>query len=148
MRRLSLSPLFEKLLDENPEIPFEKVPKNLQSFEEFQESVIRDISRLLNTRVPTFFKNYMARNYLNPFNYGIDLNANIFTEDALDMRAVEIRIEKALIMFEPRLKNPKVQVLKADNAPESFLVSIDATVRIGERRVPVSFPVITVRNGV
>jgi predicted component of type VI protein secretion system len=61
MPKLSITPLFEKLLDEDTEIPFEKVPKAFMTFEELQKSIMDDVSRLLNTRISVFWKDYAQK---------------------------------------------------------------------------------------
>lgn len=146
MSQLSRSPLFDKLIDEDPLASFEKTPKNLQTLDELQESIKDDVSRLLNTRQPFFWRNFSAQNnFSTPFVYGIDLTSAIYTEDAVELRKVEARIEEAIRLFEPRLIDPRVKVQKLDNIPESLFASIDAFVETEDRRVPISFPV-TVNN--
>ena len=67
MPKLSITPLFEKLLDEDTEIPFEKVPKAFMTFEELQKSIMDDVSRLLNTRISVFWKDYAQKNQMTQF---------------------------------------------------------------------------------
>lgn len=139
MSNLFASPLFEKLLDEDPEDVFEGIPKNFQSFKELEESIKEDVSNLLNTRLPLSKKKTKVDS--TPFNYGVNLTAAIFTEDVVKLREVESSIEKALKTFEPRLIDPKVKVQKMDNIPESLFAFIDTSVRVGDCRIPLSFPV-------
>lgn len=146
MSTLSRSPLFEKLTDENPELFFEKIPKKLLSFKELRESIREDVSRLLNTRLPIFWKDYQNKSRCKPFVYGVSITASTFTEDIVEIRKVEAHIENVLGMFEPRLIDPRVKVKKLDNIPEALFAYIDAAVKIEDRRLPISFP-ITV-NGV
>lgn len=146
MLKISRSPLFEKLIDENPQESFEETPQNLQSLEELQESIKEDLSRLLNTRLPFFWRDLEnQKNSPIPFMYGVNLTSAIFTEDTVEIREVEARIERALRAFESRLIDPRVKLQKLDNAPESLFAHIDAVVEIADRRIPMSFP-ITINN--
>ena len=142
MPKLSITPLFEKLLDEDTEIPFEKVPNAFMTFEELQKSIMDDVSRLLNTRISVFWKDYAQKNQMTPFSYGVDITAAISTENVVEMRELEVRIENALKTFEPRLIEPKVYVQGVGNDPSSLFINIDALVEMENRRVPLSFPVV------
>lgn len=142
MPKVSIAPLFERLTDENTEIPFEKVPKSFSSLEEMRASIIEDISRLLNTRISAFWRDYEQKNRITPFSYGVDISAALSTENTAEMRALEAHIEKALRTFEPRLIDPKVYVQGTENDPGSLFINIDASIIMENRRIPMSFPVI------
>ncbi|MBR1734157.1 MAG: type VI secretion system baseplate subunit TssE [Alphaproteobacteria bacterium] len=143
MQNVFVMPLFEKLTDENTEIPFEKAPKTLLSLEELQNSIIEDVTRLLNTRISAFWRNFEQKNQMNtPFSYGVDISAALSTENTTEMRELEARIEKALKTFEPRLIDPKVYVKAIGNNPGSLFINIDASIIMENRRISMSFPVI------
>lgn len=141
MSNISLAPLFEKLLDEDTEIVFENTPKSLLTFKELQRSLIDDISRLLNTRLSFFWKDHVNSNHVSPFTYGVDITAAISTEDVVQMRELEIRIENALQRFESRLIEPKVSVQQIPDNLNMLFVNIDGHVMIENRRALVSFPI-------
>ena len=142
MPKLSITPLFEKLLDEDTEIPFEKVPKSFMSFEDLQKSIMEDVSRLLNTRISVFWKDYAQKNQMSPFSYGVDITAAISPNNVVEIRELEVHIENALKAFEPRLIEPKVYVQGVGNDPSSLFINIDAYIEMNNRRIPASFPVI------
>ena len=142
MPKVSITPLFERLTDENTEILFEKVPKSFSSLEKMQTSVMEDVSRLLNTRISAFWRDYEQKNHITPFSYGVDINASLSTENTVEMRELENHIENALRTFEPRLVDPKVYVQGTGNDPGSLFINIDASIIMENRRIPMSFPVI------
>ena len=48
--------LFERLIDENPEESFEKNPREFATIGRVQDSILKDIAYLLNTRVSSFYQ--------------------------------------------------------------------------------------------
>lgn len=142
MANLVRTPLFEKLIDEDPEIPFEKNPKHFSSLVELQSSIIEDLSRLLNTRIAIFWKNYSYKNLSIPFTYGINITGDISSENSFAMQELEAAIEKVIAQFEPRLIDAKAHVQGIGSDPSFLFINIDAIVITENRRIPLSFPVV------
>lgn len=142
MPNLFTAPLFKKLMDENTEIPFEKIPDSFLSFEELQSSIAEELSQLLNTRISVFWKDYVQNNRTIPFSYGVDITTAIYTENAVEMRKLETHVENAIKTFEPRLIDPKAYIQGFGKDPSSLFINIDASVMAENRRIPMSFPII------
>lgn len=135
-------PLFEKLTDGNIDVPFEENPKKIPSLAEFQEYIIADLTRLLNTRLSIFWREFAEKNYTVPYSYGINITPDISSENTEDMQNLESRIKKVIEQFEPRLNNISVHILSPGNDPSFLFVNIDALVLFEDRKTPLSFPVV------
>jgi type VI secretion system lysozyme-like protein len=139
----AITPLFERLLDEDMEIPFEKNPKRFSSLEELYKSIANDLSRLLNTRIPTIWRDYSKKNNsVTPFSYGVNLTDAVSSENPFDMRTLETRVKEVVEQFESRLTSVKVNVISIGKDPSTLFVNVDAIVTTENRRVPLSFPIV------
>jgi type VI secretion system lysozyme-like protein len=137
-----ITPLFERLQDDDTEIPFEKEPKRFSSLEELYKSIAEDLSRLLNTRIPAIWRDYAEKNdNVTPFSYGINLTGAISAADPSDVRSIESRIQTVIEQFEPRLTSIKASVIGIGKDPSSLFVMVDAVAIAENRRVPLSFPI-------
>jgi type VI secretion system protein ImpF len=134
-------PLFERLIDDNPEESFEKHSKRFLTFLELQESVLRDLSYLLNTRVSPFWKNY-ADNTATPYSYGVNVTAPTSAENVFEIQALESRVDEVVRLFEPRLVNAKSSVVGPGSDPSNVFVNVEATMDMEHRKMPLSFPVV------
>ncbi|MDR2794907.1 MAG: type VI secretion system baseplate subunit TssE [Holosporaceae bacterium] len=142
MTNAAITPLFEKLVDENLDIPFEKKIKRFSSSEELQASIIMDLSRLLNTRVAIFWQDYARKSGAIPFAYGINMTGVLSADSVFELQELEARIDAVIAQFEPRLINAKSSILNIGNDHASLYINIDATVIIENRRTLLSFPII------
>lgn len=88
------APLFEKLFDEDRDIPFEKMPKKFLSFKELEQSVSFSLSNLLNTRKNIFWKT--PDGIKIPFQYGVNVQKSIYFEDDVDLSGLEKKWKKLL----------------------------------------------------
>jgi type VI secretion system protein ImpF len=140
MENVATVPLFERLIDDNPDEQFEKYPKRFSNFQELQDSIARDLSFLLNTRVSLFWKNCCEKTTI-PYCYGVNVTAPTSAENVFEIRELESRVNDVVRQFEPRLGNVKSQVVGVGTDPGCVFVSIDATVNIENRKTPLSFPV-------
>jgi type VI secretion system protein ImpF len=141
MPNVSIAPLFEKLQDEDTEIPFEKQPKRFFSPEDFKQSIRLDLERLLNTRVAHLWDRDNVNNDVTPFSYGLNATGTVASGNVFEIKALENRLDKVIRQFEPRLLNVKSKVQKIGPNPGSALVVIDAVVMVENRREELSFPV-------
>ena len=132
--------LFEKLTDEDTSIPFEMEPKKISSFSAFQKSIAEDLSRLLNTRLSIFWRNFTDHNYFVPYAYGVNITPEISSESVSDIYKLEQRIKKAIEQTEPRLSCIKVQIQNSENNPTALLASINAVALFDDQRAFLSFP--------
>jgi type VI secretion system lysozyme-like protein len=134
-------PLFEKLIDEDVDIPFEKSPKKFFSFKELQHSIREDLSRLLNSRVSPCWRSYCNDNIVTPFSYGINLTGSTFVESVFEVQELETNINNVVKQFEPRLMDAKSRFVNGSADPATAFVMIDASMLVEGRVVQLSFPV-------
>ncbi|MDR1983101.1 MAG: type VI secretion system baseplate subunit TssE [Holosporaceae bacterium] len=140
MTNAAIASLFEKLTDENLEEQFEQSPKRFATFNELQNSILNDLSRLLNTRVSNVWKN-SADKITAPYSYGINITAPTSAENIFEIQALESKIDAVIRQFEPRLIDAKSHVIGIGNDPSSVLVNIDAMTILENRKTPLSFPI-------
>ena len=139
--KITDSTLFDKLIDDAPEVTFEKEIKHLYTIEEFEQSIKNDLSNLLNTRVATLWNIY-STSAPTPYSYGINISEAISGENIFDVAALEEQIEKIIKLFEPRLLSPRVHINNIDPLPATLLLNIEANIMIKKQRVKISFPLV------
>ncbi|MDR0632315.1 MAG: type VI secretion system baseplate subunit TssE [Holosporaceae bacterium] len=137
MTNAAITPLFERLVDENPEASFEKKSKRFLTFEELQNSILNDLSYLLNTRVAPLWKSGPL-----PYSYGVNVTAPTSAENVFEIQELESRIDNVVRRFEPRLVNAKSQVINVGSDPSCIFISIDAAITLENHKTPLSFPVV------
>lgn len=139
--KIAHTTLFDKLIDEDPELPFEKEIKHLYTIEELAQSIKEDLSKLLNTRVPTLWNIYSSK-VPTPYSYGINIFEAISSDNIFDLSDLEEQIEKIIKLFEPRLISPHVHINNLGPSPSTLLIIIDANIMIKKQRVKLSFPLV------
>ncbi|GHT97871.1 hypothetical protein FACS1894126_2700 [Alphaproteobacteria bacterium] len=143
MGNATIAPLFDRLIDEDIDVPFEKNPKKYSSLDEFQASIMKDLSRLLNTRVSMFWRNYADKHkVVLPFLYGVSVTGVLSADSIFELQELESRIEAVIAQFEPRLVNTKCSIQSIGNDHSSLFVNIDAALIFENRRAFISFPVV------
>lgn len=141
MKNAGTLPIFDRLVDENIEESFEKVEKKYVSSDELKESIKKDLSLLLNTRVSPFWYSY-AQGASMPYLYGANITAPNFAETVFEIQTLENRIKQVIERFEPRLKNIQVHFVSLGANPGSAFIQIDADVLINKQRTPLTFPIV------
>lgn len=139
-RHAGTLPIFDRLVDEDIEHLSEPVIKRYVSENELKESLQRDLTLLLNTRVSPFWKESTEKNSM-PFSYGANVTAPRFAETVFEIQALEQEVIKALNQFEPRLQNIQVKAVTTESIAGKALIYIDAYLCIENRRTPMSFPI-------
>jgi type VI secretion system protein ImpF len=135
------APLLDRLVDEAPLHSTETVPKRALTRRQYRESVRRDLVWLLNTRtpVPAAFSGAEA---LSVTEFGLPDFGRLFSADRRDWGRLSRAVEKALASFEPRLKNPAVEVREAPGDIRRLRVHIVGTLVADGHREPFSFPLV------
>ncbi|GHT91788.1 hypothetical protein FACS1894122_04720 [Alphaproteobacteria bacterium] len=143
MGNATIAPLFDRLIDEDIDVPFEKNPKKYSSREEYQTAIMIDLSRLLNTRVSMFWRNYAEKNkVVLPFLYGVSVTGVLSADSVFELQELEARIEAVIAQFEPRLVDTKCSIQTIGNDHASLFINIDAAMIFENRRAFISFPVV------
>ncbi|MBI1954167.1 MAG: type VI secretion system baseplate subunit TssE [Proteobacteria bacterium] len=127
----AIRPLFDRLIDEDPFVPTEPLPKRYYNQQQAISSIIQDVERLLNTRssarrdvYKTFIDNPLNKGL--PFLYGL---AEYTYQEASSPQSwwrISKLCKKALDVYEPRLKNVKVTVDAFDTLKQALKISIQA----------------------
>lgn len=135
-------PLFERLADDNSN----EMSQRILSVEELEESVRREVSRLLNTRCsrPAHEIEQKERSVLD---YGIPDYYAMTTENHADQEKLGEIVASAIMAFEPRLQNVTVTVERYHRSERRLWVRLDACIVVESVVKPVSFPVEMRRQG-
>jgi type VI secretion system protein ImpF len=131
--------ILDRLIDSEPGILNEPVQFRLMELRQIRAMVIRDLENLLNTR----------RNILPPPPEFVELNRSImvyglgdFTSQSPKSHSVRRQlhqdIEKTIALFEPRLRNVKVQI-EEEQEGRSLRFRINAMLVIEPESEPVQF---------
>ena len=127
--------LFDRLSDDAPFSGHESGDTDL----DIQESVLAELSRLLNTRRHT--QPYLGQT--NVLDYGLPDWSEVGRHNAEEQRRLLRTIQSTIQQYEPRLKNVIVEVVKGTGipgqsvTPESIAFRIRAELR--HDNVPLSF---------
>jgi type VI secretion system lysozyme-like protein len=134
------SPLFDRLVDREPQIPAEPRPLRTLDPRGLRESVRRELERMLNTRSSLPVDRLAGREELTVLEYGIpDLSAfSAANED--DQRLLAGLVARAVAAFEPRLRGVRVAFERLEDGQRSLRLRIDAELMTNEVAEPVSFP--------
>lgn len=132
------APLFERLADAGMSAPQDSRILNRSAI---RESIIRDLSRLLNTRGPLFGPVPLgAANTV--LNYGIPDFSALSAASEADAASLSTTIAERISRFEPRLRDVRVSLIKNPEAHNSLIGLIYANLILGGVREPVSFPLL------
>jgi len=141
LRKVAVLPIFDRLVDENPKESFEMMVKHYVSIEELHESISNDLTRLLNTKISSFWVDF-SKTMKIPFSYGVNSTAPSSAETIFEIQDLESRVRRVIAEFESRLTNVQVQVISFGVDPGKAYLQIDADVVEGNKRVPLSFPIV------
>ncbi|MEN6475673.1 MAG: type VI secretion system baseplate subunit TssE [Syntrophaceae bacterium] len=131
--------LLDRLIDQEPALSYEPVQYRLLDMREMRVNVVRDLEHLLNTRriidppPPAFTQ--ANRSVLT---FGLQDFTSHNPKSAAVRKLLRQDIEQAIALFEPRLRNVKVQ-LEPDQKGHSLRFRINAMLVIEPEREPVQF---------
>jgi type VI secretion system protein ImpF len=108
--------ILDKLMDDEPEVPFESAPARQASFADIKASVIRDIENLLNTRrtvqMPAAALTAVGKSL---HVYGLRDFSNENPSSSVVVQKLRREVVQTLALFEPRLRNVIVQIEQRAN---------------------------------
>jgi len=143
---LARAPLFARLFDHEPRRREEVQPRRVLSREHLIESILSELSRVLNTRCSTTMADLEGRER-HVANYGLPDFTTLNPTSETDRQRLSRLIVEAVRAYEPRLRNPLVEV-RADPANGRVLrVTLDGMLVIGNMSEPVSFPLVIEERG-
>lgn len=133
--------VLDRLLDPTPDLPQDPPLSVAAQTRDMRETIRRDLEALLNTRrCPVAPPDALAELQDALVSYGLDgmVSANLVTDYA-KLQLARI-IERRVAMFETRLSDVKVTILKNRTSAERALrMRISATFRLHEGMPPISF---------
>lgn len=136
----AVAPIFDRLIDEDIDTPFDSQPKQFLSFEELQMSIIHDLSDLLNTRAALSWQMCVEK-IAAPFAYGVNMKVPTSPESVSEIQELELNINRAIRDFEPRLIDAHAHVVAVGDPAGKLLITIDAIVAYKNHHSPLSFPI-------
>jgi len=141
MEYAAVAPLFDRLIDEDLDAPFDVQQKRFLSFNELEASIMKDLSNLLNTRVSLAWQNNVAK-IVAPYAYGVNTKISISPDNVADIRELELNIDKAIRDFEPRLIDAHSHVTGIGEPAGTLSITIDAVIAYKNHHSLLSFPIV------
>ena len=138
-------PLLDRLADREP--GEELQPKRVLSERDIKASILAELSRLLNTRCPVRIDALRGQER-SVVNFGMpDVLTLNPTSDA-DRQRLASLITAAVRAYEPRLRNPVLEVAIDPARPRALRVVLQAMLVLDHLSEPVSFPLVVEERGV
>lgn len=139
--------LFERLVDENPNVPGEAQPFRIYGVAALRESVQRELSRLMNTRCPVSGGIVDERDR-TVIDYGIPDFSHVGPASTTDLQHLSQVLERAITAYEPRLQQVRVTLEAAKNSQSVVRGTIAANLIVGTVNEPIAFPlVLSLKSG-
>ncbi len=138
-------PLFDRLIDTKPQVKNEAIVQNTLNEETLRHSIVQELSNIFDSRLSSE-NDWPERSthdaVLLPEQFGIRDFAALTSQSDSGKRQISSHIRAAILRFEPRLMDPKVQITEAN--PEDFdvKISISGDVIIDNLRKRVQFPMV------
>jgi type VI secretion system protein ImpF len=133
--------ILDRLLDPTPDLLRDAPSSIVDQVRETREAIRRDLEALLNTRrCPTAPPNALGELRDALVSYGVEgvVSANLVTDES-KLRLARA-IERRIALFETRLSDVRVTILKNRTAGERALrMRIQATFRLHDGMPPISF---------
>lgn len=133
--------MFERLVDENPNVPGEPQPFRIYGVATLLNSVQRELMCLLNTRCPLPGGPSDERNR-TIIDYGIPDFSHVGPSSTTEIHQLAQVLERAIAAYEPRLQQVHVTIETAANSQSAAVGSISANLVVGSVNEPVSFPLL------
>jgi type VI secretion system protein ImpF len=132
--------LLDRLIDSEPGHSHESVQYTLIDFRQIRVCVIRDLENLLNsrrniTRLPPKYRE--ARRSL--LKYGLKDFTTTSPNDPQALKTIGQEIEKSIAVFEPRLKNVRVELEIGEQKEGILSFRISGLLVVDPIREPVEF---------
>ncbi|MHA1558648.1 MAG: type VI secretion system baseplate subunit TssE [Alphaproteobacteria bacterium] len=140
-------PLFDLLADNEPDLEYENPSSLYMRKEELIVSVIKEISNILNTRLPAKKDDYknLQKDPLNfglPHFFGFRDLSSLNAARTSDWINIERMCEQVISIFEPRVFNVFAKIEEFDNKKQILKMTINATIRLNKINEQIRFPVV------
>jgi type VI secretion system lysozyme-like protein len=132
------APLFDRLVDDDPSVPYEPQPFRVLDAAGLRASVEAELDRLLNTRAPVA-ADEVARRERSTIDYGIPDLSYFWRQDTESESELERTIEQAIAVFEPRLLSPRATIVRPPDQRGAAIIEVSGKLAIGTVMEPVAF---------
>lgn len=105
-----------------------------------QHSLREDLARLFNTRNGLSIEEFLG-DAPNALHYGLPDTLGLSPRSAADLARWETVVARAISLYEPRLSQVRVHILRDASRPAAALIQIDAAVALGWHLSQVHFHV-------
>jgi len=139
-------PLFDRLVDWQPTLPSEAPPLRTLGRRELKESVRRELTYLLNTRVSLPAHRLRARER-SVIDYGIPDFSMLSARSHEDRLQLAEIIRAAIVAYEPRLTDVRVRLDPVPGDDASLTGRIEAALVVDRVTEPLSFATILHNGG-
>jgi type VI secretion system protein ImpF len=145
-------PLFEKLIDDDPETITEIPPRRYYNRFELIQSIEREVERILNTRATVKRDEYQdfASDPLNfglPEMFGLGDFSQFDATNVADWPRIAELCEQAIMRYESRIKNVSATVTDFDKKSQSLSMTIHAEFAVKEFQGELTFPTTFLMSG-
>lgn len=132
--------LLDRLVDLDPGVSTEPEWRRQQNLREYENSVLRDIEALLNTRQTRPWQSDDGEVACSVLTYGLpDFSAGLQLSQA-DREQLRSTVERALLLFEPRLRELRVKLCSVGNEIERTLrMTVEAQLWVHPRPIAIKF---------
>jgi type VI secretion system protein ImpF len=136
-----IASLLNRLTDENPGSTQEAVPLRLHDVDQLRASVAKDLEALLNTRreyldaLPEHYSE-VERSVLL---YGLPDFTSYSLKSQGDRQSVLQAVEEAIMGFEPRLRDVRVQLIPEEGIGKTMHFRVDGMLKVEPAPEPVTF---------
>lgn len=132
--------LLDRLSDDEPNVPGDPQTTRQQSFRAFKAALRRDLEWLLNSRqTPEPAPEECRELAKSVFDYGLPDLASISTDSFRDRNMLQVRIQRAVELFEPRLTNVRVIAEASVHGNRTLRFRIEGLARVDPAPEQVSF---------
>jgi type VI secretion system lysozyme-like protein len=142
----SRAPLFARLRDDEPTHREEAQPQRVLTRDRILESVRGELSRLLNTRCSETLDGLQGQER-TVVNYGLPDFFTLSPTNDGDRERLGRLIAEAVRAYEPRLRNPIVEVIPDAANGRALRVTLSGVLTVEQLSEPVSFPLVIAERG-
>lgn len=134
------APLLDRLVDDDPSVRSEPMPRRSLDLEGLAESVEREVRRVLNTRC-SFRESEIDYDRRTVIDYGLVDISPYFTGNPQDQARLSRHVARTIAAYEPRLSRISVTVERMHKETRALDVRIDGELIYEDVVQPISFPI-------
>lgn len=132
--------LFDRLVDQSPEAATEPRPYRYFTLPELRASVMREVTRLLNTRRPVELT--VDDPHGTVLTFGLSDHAMDTVTSVPDQESIRREMTHVIETYEPRLKNVVVTLVASNRGTQRVTFQVDGLLVAGRIREQFSFPIV------